>query len=270
MLTRFSERLVEAEDGVLAAVSRVVEELVADDLLLVDDDLLGPVAEDHVVEPLVGGAGDLGVARGRYRGSRRRCRASASSGNPPGSGGWRSWRSDPILWTWRFPSCRWIRRSVRIRDLRGGLGPSRPARAWRGASRRAEAIPNCQANRKGFEEFEWSEAIGEATAGPVRGARGGGRRAGFLPRGGLPGASSRPRGAGPSPALQPRSFSRVKRSRRRGAAPLPGLDTPPPGYSATTRTSSTTAAVAIAATGNDRSPSSTSPARVSRPMGSVA
>ena len=43
-------------------LDRVVEELVADELLLVDDDLLGPVAEDHVVDALVGGPGHLGVA----------------------------------------------------------------------------------------------------------------------------------------------------------------------------------------------------------------
>ena len=56
------QRPFEAEDGVLPAFDRVVEELVAGQLLLVDDDLVGAEAEDHVVEPLVGGPGDRGVA----------------------------------------------------------------------------------------------------------------------------------------------------------------------------------------------------------------
>jgi hypothetical protein len=41
--------------------SSVVEELVAECLFLVDHDLLGPMAEDHVVDPLIGGAGHLRV-----------------------------------------------------------------------------------------------------------------------------------------------------------------------------------------------------------------
>jgi len=53
--------LLEAEDGVLAIEGQVLEELEADVLLLVDDDLLGAVAEDHVVEALIGAPGDLGV-----------------------------------------------------------------------------------------------------------------------------------------------------------------------------------------------------------------
>ena len=43
------------------SLSRILEELVADQLLLVDDDLLGAVADDHVVDPLVGGPRDLGI-----------------------------------------------------------------------------------------------------------------------------------------------------------------------------------------------------------------
>jgi hypothetical protein len=44
----------------LAVVLRVLEELVADQLFLVDHDLVGSVAGDHVVDPLVGRPGDLG------------------------------------------------------------------------------------------------------------------------------------------------------------------------------------------------------------------
>ena len=80
----------QAEDGVLALVVRVLEELVADQLLLVDDDLLGPVARDHVVDPLVGRAGHLRIAAGRRRDIRRTSRSSASSGSRPGSGDRRS------------------------------------------------------------------------------------------------------------------------------------------------------------------------------------
>jgi hypothetical protein len=47
------QRLLEAEDRIVPVVDRIVEELVANELLLVDDDLLGAEAEDHVVEPLV-------------------------------------------------------------------------------------------------------------------------------------------------------------------------------------------------------------------------
>jgi hypothetical protein len=53
------QRDVEAEDGVRAAVLLVLEEVVADELLLVVDVLLGPVADDHVVEALVRVARDL-------------------------------------------------------------------------------------------------------------------------------------------------------------------------------------------------------------------
>ncbi len=52
----------QAEDGVLAVIFRILEELVAEHLLLVDHDLLGAVADDHVVDPLVGRPGDLGIA----------------------------------------------------------------------------------------------------------------------------------------------------------------------------------------------------------------
>ncbi len=47
------QRDVEAEDGVGAGVLLVLEEVVTDELLLVVDVLLGPVADDHVVKPLV-------------------------------------------------------------------------------------------------------------------------------------------------------------------------------------------------------------------------
>jgi hypothetical protein len=55
------ERDVEPEEGVLAAVLLVLEEVVADDPLLVVDVLLLAVRQDHVVHALVGGPGDLGV-----------------------------------------------------------------------------------------------------------------------------------------------------------------------------------------------------------------
>ena len=55
------QRPFQAEDRVLAVVFRVLEELVAEHLLLVDHDLLGAVADDHVVDPLVGRSGDLGI-----------------------------------------------------------------------------------------------------------------------------------------------------------------------------------------------------------------
>src|SRR6185369_9187310 len=51
------QRDVEAEDRVAAAEALVAEEVVADELLLVVDVLRLPVAEDHVVDPLEGGAG---------------------------------------------------------------------------------------------------------------------------------------------------------------------------------------------------------------------
>src|SRR6218665_2521137 len=55
------ERHVQAEDGVPAAELLVGEEVVADELLLVVDVLALPVGEDHVVDPLEGGAGHLGI-----------------------------------------------------------------------------------------------------------------------------------------------------------------------------------------------------------------
>ena len=51
----------QAEDGVLAVIFRVLEELVAERLFFVDHDLFGAVADDHVVDPLVGRPGDLGI-----------------------------------------------------------------------------------------------------------------------------------------------------------------------------------------------------------------
>src|SRR6185369_12221795 len=51
------QRDVEAEDRVAATEALVAEEVVADELLLVVDVLRLPVAEDHVVDPLEGGAG---------------------------------------------------------------------------------------------------------------------------------------------------------------------------------------------------------------------
>ncbi len=55
------EGFFEAEDGIVAVLDGVIEEVVAGDLFLVDDGFLGAEAEDHVVEALIGGAGDLGV-----------------------------------------------------------------------------------------------------------------------------------------------------------------------------------------------------------------
>jgi hypothetical protein len=55
------ERDVEPEDGVLAVVELVLEEVVADELLLGVGVLLGAVADDHVVATLVGVARDLGL-----------------------------------------------------------------------------------------------------------------------------------------------------------------------------------------------------------------
>ena len=80
----------QAEDGVLAVVFRVLEELVADQLLLVDHDLLGAVADDHVVDPLVGRAGHLGIALDDVEILGRTSRSSVFSGSRPGSGDWRS------------------------------------------------------------------------------------------------------------------------------------------------------------------------------------
>ena len=55
------ERDVEPVDRVLAQSVRVVEEAVVGDPLLGIDVLVGPVGQDHVVETLVGGPGDLGI-----------------------------------------------------------------------------------------------------------------------------------------------------------------------------------------------------------------
>ncbi len=55
------ERPVEAVDGVAVLGGEFGEEPVAGDLLLVLVHLLGAVRQDHVVQPLVGGARDLGV-----------------------------------------------------------------------------------------------------------------------------------------------------------------------------------------------------------------
>src|SRR6185369_4254185 len=55
------ERDVEAEDGVAPAVVLVLEEVVADEPLLVVDVLFLPVGQDHVVNALEGRAGDRGV-----------------------------------------------------------------------------------------------------------------------------------------------------------------------------------------------------------------
>ncbi len=51
-LHQLHQRDVEAEDRVLAILERVAEELVVSDFLLVLRVLLGPVGDDHVVEPL--------------------------------------------------------------------------------------------------------------------------------------------------------------------------------------------------------------------------
>ncbi len=55
------QRNVEAIDGVAPAIRLVVEEVVADQPLLVVDVLRLPVAEDHVVDALEGRAGDARV-----------------------------------------------------------------------------------------------------------------------------------------------------------------------------------------------------------------
>jgi hypothetical protein len=55
------QRHVQAEDRVPAAVGLVVEEVVADEPLLVVDVFRLPVAEDHVVDALEGRAGDARV-----------------------------------------------------------------------------------------------------------------------------------------------------------------------------------------------------------------
>jgi CrcB protein len=54
------QRDVEAEDGVLSPVDLVLEEVVADQLLLVVDVLFGAVADDHVVDALERVTSDLG------------------------------------------------------------------------------------------------------------------------------------------------------------------------------------------------------------------
>jgi hypothetical protein len=58
---QFHERDVEAVDGVVAAGQRIVEELVVRDALLVLRVLLGAVRQNHVVDPLEGGARHAGV-----------------------------------------------------------------------------------------------------------------------------------------------------------------------------------------------------------------
>ena len=93
------QRPLQPEDGVLAVVVGVLEELVADELLLVDDDLLGPRDSGSCRRAAGTPSGSPRGRAGRCRGSRRSCRTSASSDSPPGSGGWRSSRSDPIRWT---------------------------------------------------------------------------------------------------------------------------------------------------------------------------
>ena len=55
------ERLLEAEDRVLAVVIGVIEELVASQSLLVDERVFRSIGEDHVVEPLIGRARDTGI-----------------------------------------------------------------------------------------------------------------------------------------------------------------------------------------------------------------
>jgi len=55
------QRDVEAEDRIAAAVGLVVEEAKVRDLLLVVDVLLAAVADDHVVQPLVGGPCDARI-----------------------------------------------------------------------------------------------------------------------------------------------------------------------------------------------------------------
>jgi len=52
---------IEPVDGIVVAGGELVEELVANDLFLVLVRLLGAVRQDHVVQALVGVAGDLGV-----------------------------------------------------------------------------------------------------------------------------------------------------------------------------------------------------------------
>ena len=55
------ERAVEAEDGVAAVVVGIVEEAVVGVLLATGFGHVHAVRQDHVVEPLIGGARDLGV-----------------------------------------------------------------------------------------------------------------------------------------------------------------------------------------------------------------
>ena len=55
------QRPVQAVDGVAVPGGEFGEELVAGDLFLVLVYVLGAVRQDHVVQPLVGGARDLGV-----------------------------------------------------------------------------------------------------------------------------------------------------------------------------------------------------------------
>ena len=78
------------------------EELVADDLLLVLVHLLGAVGQDHVVEPLVRGAGDLRVLEDDSRGSPRTCPPSASCGSRPDRAAGGSRRGLPCRWPSEF------------------------------------------------------------------------------------------------------------------------------------------------------------------------
>ncbi len=55
------ERPVEAEDRILTAGVGIVEEFVTDALILINDNLFGAVAQDHVVNALVRGSRNLGV-----------------------------------------------------------------------------------------------------------------------------------------------------------------------------------------------------------------
>jgi len=64
--THLHEGQVETVDGVYASVGLVVEEVVMNDSLLVFVVTPGPLGEDHVVDPLEGGASTSGSA-GHWR-----------------------------------------------------------------------------------------------------------------------------------------------------------------------------------------------------------
>ncbi len=275
---------VEPEDRVLALAHRVVEEAVADPLLLVDQRPPRSRARGSCRRPADRRSGSPSGRGGRCRDSRRSSRASASSGNPSGSGGRRSGRSDPIRVAGMvgIPPERWIPSGGAHVGEGAGRGQRLAAGARWAPAPRVEAWPDCQADSE-RAKVRGSDAIPPATssageAGPARV---------WAMRPSAAGAGPSPSGAvrrADWPHYTPGPLRRVKRTGPRSSRPRPGPVPSGPGRlgagsrgpdqardgTAPASASASAGTAAGLAIGSDRSPSSIKTASRIRPTGKVA